>query len=339
MKMPLDIRDLVSSGANLREEREKPIRIAVFVDTEAADEAVEALRAALRPQMSTARLHVEPVLPGDVMVVDSGADAVIALAGPGTTLTDSLARARDNFVPTAVLVVGEERFDAAARLDHPLLDTIVGETPDAVIGALGHWLADRVNSKRIALASNFAFVRRAVAEEAVKNTAFQNGVIGGVAIIPGADMPLMTANQAKMVLQIAAAYGVPLGVERIKELAAVVGSAFVFRTVARQALAFIPGFGWAVKAAIGYTGTIAMGYAAIEYFEEGGDVHGLAERLREARDRAVERVARRGPKPEPIPAHAWVADEMEGPVIEAPEPALPPADASYELESGGATEA
>lgn len=317
MALPLDIRDLMSSGAKLREEREKPVRIAVFVDAEAPEALVEALRLALHPQMSTARLHVEAVVPGDTLVVDETADAVVAVSGTGHTLVPSLARARDRFIPTAALIVGEDRDSAARRLGHPLLDTLAEDSSEELVRALGRWLADRVSTKRLALAANFSFVRKAVAEESVKATAFQNGVIGGVAFIPGADMPLMTANQAKMVLQIAAAYGEPLGAERVKELMAVVGGAFAFRTIARQAAGLIPGFGWALKAGIGYSGTLAMGYAAIDYFEHGGDVSGLAERVRDARDRAVAaaRSRRRGA---PIPADAYV-------VVDAAEPALPPA--------------
>lgn len=334
MALPLDIRDLVSSGAKLREERERPVRVAVFVDAEASDEAVEVLREAVRPQTSGARMHIEPVVPGDVMAVDTSADIVIALAGPGATLAPSLKRARDSFIPTVALVVGEERGDASRRLDHPVLDTLVAEEPEALIHALGRWIADRMSAKRMAMATNFAFVRRAVAEEAVKNTSFQNGVIGGVAIIPGADMPIMTANQAKMILQIAAAYGEPLGVERIKELAGVIGGAFVFRSIARQGLTLIPGFGWAVKASIGYTGTLAMGYAAIEYFEEGGDVRGLAEKLKDARDKAFETVGRRRSRKGVIPANAWVTS---GEPVVAPTPALPDADTGFELPASEAT--
>jgi len=37
--------------------------------------------------------------------------------------------------------------------------------------------------KKLAFAHNFAFMRHAVAEDAVKATAFQNGVIGVVAVI------------------------------------------------------------------------------------------------------------------------------------------------------------
>jgi len=335
MALPLDIRDLLRSGSKLRDERERPLRLAVFIDAEATDAAVNALKDALRPQMSTARLHVEPVVPGDVLVVDDQADAVIALAGPSSSVAESLRRSRDRFVPTVALVLGEGRDDAARRLNHPILDTITAEDPADLVRELGAWLADRVGSKRLSLAANFEFVRRAVAEEAIKNTAFQNAVIGGVMIIPGADMPLMTANQAKMILQIAAAYGEPLGAERIKELAAVVGGAFALRAVARQALTIVPGLGWAIKAGIGYSGTLAMGYAALEYFEEGGDVSGLAERVRAARDRAVDKVRGRAQRPEPIPAHARVAEPS---AIEEPQSVLPPAQAAFELPSTGSAE-
>lgn len=314
MGFPLDIRDLMSSGAKLRDEREKQLRIAVYVDAEAPQPMVDAVKIALHPQMGSARLHVEAVVPGEVLIAEPSADAVVALAGPGSTLAPSLDRARERFIPTVVLVWGQDRDEAARRLGQPLLDTLCEDTAEDLIHELGRWLADRLGSKRLALAANFAFVRRAVAEESIKATAFQNAVIGGVVIIPGADMPLMTANQAKMLLQIAAAYGEPLGAERVKELAVVVGGGFALRTVARQMVTLLPGFGWALKAGIGYSGTLAMGYAALEYFENGGDVSGLAERVREARDKAIEaaRARRRGP-----------AIEAEAYVVQDPVPAEP----------------
>lgn len=311
MKLPLDIRDLMKTGAAAREQREQPVRIAVFVDVEAADELVDAVKAALHPATGRALLHVEAAVAGEVLKPARTVDAVVALAGPGDTLARSLAVARELLVPTVVVALGDERDPVSHRLNQPLLDTLVRPDAEKVIDDLGAWLADRLSAKRLALAANFAFVRRAVAHEAVKATAFQNGVIGGVAIIPGADMPIMTANQAKMLLQIAAAYGEPLGAERIKELAAVVGGGFALRTVARQLLTVIPGFGWALKAAIGYSGTLAMGYAAVEYFEGGGDVRGLAAKVREARDRAIESARSRAiaEKPEIIEASGLVLED------------------------------
>jgi len=324
MNLPIDIRDIMSSGSKLREDRERPVRLAVFVDVEAPEALVEAVRVALHPQTGGAMLHIEVCSPGEALLIDPGADAVVALAGPGATLERSLASAREKFVPTLLLSLGEPALNVSHRLSHPMLDTIAAEETEQVVRSLGTWLADRVSGKRLALAHNFEFIRRAVAEESIKATAFQNGVIGFVAVIPGADMPLMTANQAKMILQIAAAYGQALGPERIKELALIVGGGFTLRAVARQLLDFIPGFGWAIKAGIGYSGTLAMGYAALEYFEEGGDISGVAQRVKEARDKAVEvarhRIGRGLPAEQPIPAHGYVVVD-EGPL---PVPPLEP---------------
>jgi uncharacterized protein (DUF697 family) len=120
-----------------------------------------------------------------------------------------------------------------------------------------------------ALAVRLPAVRRAYCDHVVLANASQNAVIGGVVIVPGADMPAMTANQIRMVLKIAGAYGEDIGLDRALEILSVVGTAFVFRTLARQALDFVPGFGWALKGAVGFTGTVALGEAAIAYFEAG----------------------------------------------------------------------
>lgn len=152
---------------------------------------------------------------------------------------------------------------------------------------MGEWVVAAFKQKRLAFAQAFDFVRRPLSSESVRATSIQNAGVGLVVVIPGADMPIMTLNQAKMILQIAAAYGQPLTAERVKELAAVVGGAFACRTVARQLVGVVPAFGWAIKAAIGYSGTAAMGYAAIEYFEHGGNMAGLAGVVSEARAKAV----------------------------------------------------
>ncbi len=210
------------SRTRLTEEREQPVRIAVFVDVEAPDELVEAVREALRPQTSGARVHVEACAPGETLIIDPTADAVIALAGPGTTLARFARRrrARSSFRPSSWRSMKVPTWSPDGS-PIPCSTPSPTSEPDATVHGLGRWLVDRLNGKRLALATNFAFMRRAVAEEAIKATSFQNGVVGLVMVIPGADLPIMTANQAKMVLQIAAAYGEPLGAERIKELAVV----------------------------------------------------------------------------------------------------------------------
>ncbi|MDO5801875.1 MAG: hypothetical protein Q4Q56_09335 [Coriobacteriia bacterium] len=141
---------------------------------------------------------------------------------------------------------------------------------------MGEWVVAACREKRLALALSFPFVRKPLSLEAVGATSLQNAGIGIVLFIPGADMPLMTLNQAKMLLQIAAAYGEPMSAARVKELAAIVAGGFACRSVARQVAGAVPAIGWAVKAGVGYAGTKAMGLAAVEYFERGGNIAGLA---------------------------------------------------------------
>lgn len=152
---------------------------------------------------------------------------------------------------------------------------------------MGEWIIETTGDKRLAMARAFPFVRRPLALDAVNVTAVQNAGIGLVPFLPGADFPVMTVNQAKMILQIAAAYGEPMTVERAKEMVGVVGGAFVLRSVARSLVKVVPVIGWAIRAAVGYAGTAAMGRAAIEYFERGGGVAGLAGTVAAAGEAAV----------------------------------------------------
>ncbi len=155
-----------------------------------------------------------------------------------------------------------------------------------IIGAAGDGAA--------ALAASLPSVRRTYCDHIVITNAAQNGVIGVVVIIPGADMPAMTANQIRMVLKIAHAYGEELGLDRALEILSIVGTGFVLRTLARQALDFVPGFGWAVKGAVGFSGTVALGQAAIAYFEAGAPLR-LSRMQRISRQ--VDKVTSRLPGP------------------------------------------
>ncbi|MDH4139021.1 MAG: hypothetical protein OEV43_00425 [Coriobacteriia bacterium] len=293
MRLPFDVRDVVKSGSQINKLREEPVRLAVFVEADAPDSLVDVVQASFRPYTANARLQVEVTEPGVEFVVDSAVDAVVGVVGSGQMgLARQLEDPRERAIPTAVIALGEESSPIAEMLRHPYRDTLAHADPTVLVeDELGEWLVERVPDKRLALAHNYAFMRRAVALEAVKNTAWQNGAIGVVAFVPGTDMPLMTANQIKMLFQIAAAYGEPLGMERMRELVAIVGGGFVFRTIARQTAALIPGFGWAIKGGIGASGTLAVGYAAVKYFEGGADLGRLSEQFDRIKHSLTERFA------------------------------------------------
>jgi uncharacterized protein (DUF697 family) len=70
-----------------------------------------------------------------------------------------------------------------------------------------------------------------------------------------------------MVLRIAHAYGLELDRERAAEILGVIGAGFAFRTVARELLDLVPVAGWAVKGTVAYSGTRAIGEAAVRYSE------------------------------------------------------------------------
>ncbi|HZL05295.1 MAG TPA: hypothetical protein VFE45_07730, partial [Coriobacteriia bacterium] len=66
-----------------------------------------------------------------------------------------------------------------------------------------------------------------------------------------------------------------------------------FRTVARQAIGIVPVLGWAIKGGMGYGGTVAMGKAAIAYFEQGADLGQVVGSLKGAARRGAARLRRR----------------------------------------------
>ena len=78
---------------------------------------------------------------------------------------------------------------------------------------------------------------------------------------------MLTLNQLRLVLRLAAAYGREIDADRLPEILGVVGGALGFRALARQALGFVPIAGWAVQGAVAYVGTRTLGEAAIRYFE------------------------------------------------------------------------
>lgn len=96
-------------------------------------------------------------------------------------------------------------------------------------------------------------------------------VVGNI-VAAGADLIVLTKNQVMMVFKIAAAHNRDLNNQMaiMRELAPVVGGGFLWRTVAREAAAFLPlAAGTVPKVAIAYVGTVVMGRAADYYYRFG----------------------------------------------------------------------
>jgi uncharacterized protein (DUF697 family) len=128
-------------------------------------------------------------------------------------------------------------------------------------------VARRLGEDGTSLAARLPVLREAVCDALIASFAKRNGLIGAAVFVPGVDMPLLTLNQIRLVLRIALAYGEEVDNRRALELLGVVGAGFGFRAVARELLDVVPVAGWALKGAIAYGGTRAVGEAAVRYFE------------------------------------------------------------------------
>ena len=128
-------------------------------------------------------------------------------------------------------------------------------------------LARVLGEEGTALAARLPVLRRPVCDELISRFSRQNGLIGVAVFVPGADLPVLTLNQIRLVLRVADAYGFEIDRERVPEVLGVIGSGLGFRALAREALGAIPVAGWAVKGAFAYAGTRALGEAAVRYFE------------------------------------------------------------------------
>jgi uncharacterized protein (DUF697 family) len=203
------------------------------------------------------------------------ADALAALLG---------ARREHRGAEIVLTILGKK--DAGLRLslsgkavERPGMEVFL---PALMEGAVGEALAPRLarvvdDEYLVPLGLGYPLLRKAACEHLVGRNARQNAIIGALPI-PGADMPAITANQGRMVLGIAAAYGEELSLERARELLGVLAAGFGMRTLARQVLKVVPVAGWAASAAVGYAGTLAMGRTAILYFERGKVAPGEGER-------------------------------------------------------------
>jgi len=200
-------------------------------------------------------------VPGELLVL------LVAAEGEGEVVA-SLAQA----VPKGGAVLAVDEGAAATGRISPLSNGCVrlsfSDTPRGW-RRLFESCAEAAGDRGVALGRRYPALRPAAARRVVYRTAAQNALIGLAFFVPGADLPAMMLNQVRMVLSIAGVYGEEIGRERAVELLGVVGMGFGLRALARSFLRSTPGIGWAIKASTGYTGTVAMGLAALKYFEKG----------------------------------------------------------------------
>jgi uncharacterized protein (DUF697 family) len=152
-----------------------------------------------------------------------------------------------------------------ASIERELVPAILKAIPDMALA-----LARTLPSLREPVADRLIVdTSRANSEFALASSLPANIPLLGTFLSAGADMIVLTKNQAMLVFKLAAVYGRDLHsrTRLALEIAPVVGAAFVWRTVARTLVSILPGFIAAVpKTAIAFVGTYVVGQVAHYYY-------------------------------------------------------------------------
>ncbi|MGI9110690.1 MAG: hypothetical protein ACR2GT_00510 [Gaiellaceae bacterium] len=202
--------------------------------------------------------------------VEGAAALVRVLAGkPTDDDIESLRAASRAKISVIAVQTGTERFDVPYVLATDIVACPPGEGfPVEEIACV---LAARLGESATPLAARLPVLRDPVCDALIESFSRKNGVLGAAIFIPGADFPVLTLNQVRLVLRLASAHGIEIDQQRLPEVLGTVATGFGLRAVARQLLGAVPIAGWVLKGGVAYAGTRAVGEAARRYFAAAGD--------------------------------------------------------------------
>jgi uncharacterized protein (DUF697 family) len=194
-------------------------------------------------------------------------------------------------VPVPMLVLQREspatdtqRLSLTAKRDPFLKHATVPDFSSAkALEAVAQFLA-MVPELRLAIGRRLAGLRGPLARQIIAETSKANAEVAALSNIPdfipiignfvgtAAEFVVLTKTQITMVYSLAELYDrdVRKRYKVLMEIMPVVGSAFVWRTVARELVGLVPLFLGAIpKIAIAYAGTFVVGQSAAYYYNEG----------------------------------------------------------------------
>ena len=255
---PLDVLKLAKSYVGMRDES---LRLGLFIDPRLSDDFIAQLTATFEPADEKTRVFVHVLSNEMVLGEQISYDALIVVVQRADMARALVRAAYERELPVLVIVSQGLRRDAADAYGISILDVASARREDLLTGQVAGWFAENLKEHRISLAADFAFMRPALANATIMASARQNAIIAFVFLVPGADLPVLTLNQIKMVLQIAFIYGEELTWERAAEAVVVIGSAFATRSLARALSQRYQMLAWPLKGAIAFGTTLALGKA------------------------------------------------------------------------------
>ncbi len=260
--------DMIGVAREADLERVEPVRVGVMVDAQCDRALVLAVRDALLPVHEGATLSISLLSDGAEATRASTWDLGIVIAGGSDAQVVRAVRTlAGQGVPVAV--VAESALDAPdaglSEAQAQLMAVVAASDAREVVRGLARWLVT-ATPKGTALAANFPFCRKARVDELVRSYAAKNAAAGAMSKSEGESSSL-SSSQARLYMQIAAAYGRAPSLGRALELSGVLWAGYGYGVITRSALGIIPGSGWALRAGVGYLGTWMTAKAVATYFD------------------------------------------------------------------------
>ena len=224
------------------------------------------------------------------LLFGAASEAYVDLHHTGETAPDPLEYDVVVSVGPLDTATGRTWRDLFRRVDEPI--RVVEVDPRLLQGSgnvddVRKRIADVADERSLAIGRYIDAMRHACAEQTVESTSAVNAqfaflsnlptvlpVVGNLVAV-GADFLVLTKNQLMMIYKLAAIYQRDLD-DRWRiygEMAPVVGTGLVWRTIAREVAGLMPlVVGTVPKVAIAYAGTYATGRAALLYYQKGARI-------------------------------------------------------------------
>lgn len=256
-----DVAKVMGSGRESQRRRSEGVSLAVMVGEGASATIARAVREALLPQNETTFVSALP-LEG---AVPAGVDAVVILPGSPEEAAERAVDTARMGIPAAILVCSqvEERPVQAGEDVASLVTYLSAANERVAVDKLCEWLVGACAPKSIALAAGIPACRQNVVRSLVRSCALANVGVGVVDLLPGADLPVMAASQARLAFDVAAAYDRRLSASDFGLIAGgVVLAGLGYRSVSRSVSRALPPLAWAVRGGVAFAGTVATGAVA-----------------------------------------------------------------------------
>ena len=264
----------VKSGLEARktvhkEAYEEKQLISIVVDTTCDRELICLIRDNFIPQTPAVKVEVMDIHEFQLDNEFQARDLAIILAGENRELTASVASGfsegnidcaiittDDQFIPESSLVDSHEQ--APVRL-------IFHERPQVCLEKLIRWLLATTDNK-LGLGVAFPVLRSYACDMMIKGCATENAAIALVPFLNSSDTALMTANQIKLCVGMAALYNKDISLKLAPEVGFVIAASYGYRSIARGLPETSAVVERGLKAALGAGGTYLTGVVLQNFY-------------------------------------------------------------------------